>query len=91
MGTKRQLLKRIFIDGRHRRRAIVVFVLVVVAIVVVVVVVVDDDDVVEAAPLSSARTMTMSLGIDMNLRCFSIAPTWQNFLKTAPRRGNIMR
>ena len=30
----------------------------------------------------------MSLEIDMNLWCFSIAPTWQNFLKTA-RRGNI--
>lgn len=38
---------------------------------------------------SSARTMTMSLGIDMNLRCFSIAPTWQNFLKTAPRTETL--
>jgi len=64
METKRQLLKRIFIDGRcrcrcHRRRC--------------------------RRRCHRRHRCSVSLGIDMNLRCFSIASTWQNFLKTARR------
>ena len=52
-------------------------------VVVVVVVCESDDD------ISLSLSLSL-LEIDMNLWCFSIAPSWQNFLKTASR-GNITR